>query len=214
MPRSRRSKKPEASSSVYYDLKLTAIHSLPFSRGGLFYLHIRHLTFCHGTSRIVLPLRDEKIDEMNSETFDEATALRQTAEMIETGSTFEEIAAYLSSKGMAQADIRKIVAQASMEPLQKQFKMRLYLAIAALVVAGALYSLALFQQQQEKDRIRQLVERGQTIQTPNGEYVLLNDSGRDRLPGRIAAFSAIFGLFSAFGAFRSWQGIKETKQLI
>ena len=148
------------------------------------------------------------------ETFNEETALRQTAEMIETGSTFDEIAAYLSSKGMDQAGIQKIIAHSSIEPLQKQLKTRIFLAVAAFVVAAALYGLALYQQQKQEDRIRQLVESGQTIQTPNGEYVLLNDSGRDRFPGRIAASSAIFGLFTAFGAFRSWQAVKETKKLL
>jgi hypothetical protein len=151
---------------------------------------------------------------MSSETFDEATAFRQAAEMIETGSTFEEIATYLSSKGMSREGIQKIIAQASIEPLQKQFKTRVILAVVALVIAAALYVLALSEQHKQEDRIRQLVESGQTIQTPNGEYVLLNDSGRDRLPGRIAAFSAIFGLFSAFGAFRSWQGVRETQKLL
>ncbi|MBP6827434.1 MAG: hypothetical protein KA165_12810 [Saprospiraceae bacterium] len=148
---------------------------------------------------------------MNPEEFNEEIALQHASDMLETGSSFEEVGVYLQGKGLEKPAIDRLIATAAQEPLRKQFKNRIIYATIGLLAGLAFYVFALYLQHQQEEQIRQLIEQGKGVDLPNGQFVMLSNPDEHVLPGRIAVFSAIFGLFSAFGAFRTWQLLKSLK---
>lgn len=147
---------------------------------------------------------------MHSEVLDEETALRHTAGMIADGLPYREIHSYLQSKGVNHALIEKMIDQITQDRLRTDLKKRTLIASAGLVAAAALYLLYLYQQRQQDMRIQQLVDQGKSVSIGDlGEVVILPGADSHIFLGKLAAFSAIFGLAFAFGAFRTWRSLKN-----
>ncbi len=62
-------------------------------------------------------------------------------------------------------------------------------------------------------KVTKLDKKG--IKEFNNEYILIGGSDKNEhvFPGRIAVFSAIFGLASAFGAFKTWRTLKRLRPI-
>ncbi len=152
---------------------------------------------------------------MIHEELTEEVARQYALDMLETGSTFAEIGAYLQGKGLDAQVIDRIIASAAEAPLQKRMKQRMVLAGVCLIVGLSFIGFAFYLQHEQQVQINRLIEQGDgVINMPNGNYVLLNDPDKHLIPGRIGAFIAILGLSLAFGAFRISRTLKDLKQKV
>ena len=150
---------------------------------------------------------------MHSEEFSEEIALQHATDMIETGSSSQEIGAYLQGKGLDGRVIDRILATASIGPLQRRRKQWIWVASIALIFGTAMCALAFHLQSEQQEQIKRLIESDKgVINMPNGDYVLMNDPDQHLLPGRIGGYSIILGLVCALSAFGISRTLKRTKQ--
>ncbi|MBN8677468.1 MAG: hypothetical protein J0M29_04540 [Chitinophagales bacterium] len=148
---------------------------------------------------------------MNQNQLDEETALQHGADMLETGSSFAEVATYLRDRGIGEDTINRIIAVGSQGPLKRQLRNYSWIAGVALVVALGLFLWALNLQQEQEALIQKMIESGDSISIANAEMVLLNDPDKHLIPGRLAFACLVIGLVCGFNAFRARKTLNELK---
>ena len=151
---------------------------------------------------------------MNQNHLDEETALQHGTDMLETGSSFAEVATYLRGKGISDEVVSRIIATGAQGPLKRQLRNYSWIAGIALVAALGLFLFALQLQNEQQALIQRMIEEGDSVSLPNGEAVLLNDPDLHLFPGRLAFFSLIAGVIGAFKAFSARKTLNQLKRSI